>query len=305
MVANCVEIKKIYHRISEMIYQKITVVTPSFNQGAFIEQTILSVIGQQYPNLEYIVIDGGSTDNTVDIIRKYEQYITHWVSEPDAGQSNAINKGFEIANGDILCWLNSDDYYLPGILFDINSKLTINKPELIFGNCIHLNEEQQTAHGSYFDPFKRWDINTGDYIAQPASFWTKTAFEITGALREDLHYGFDWEWYARANSAGVTFTPSANFYAVYRIHNGQKSDDNNVARFNELIKVDKQLNPAKFEFIDQYIAKHRANLVFWYGLTANRFANKVEYRLLKLFHPELLKRIDRVSLKKYLQSQPK
>jgi glycosyltransferase involved in cell wall biosynthesis len=97
-------------------YPKISIVTPSFNQGRFIEKTILSVIEQDYPNLEYIIIDGGSTDESVEVIKKYDQHLAYWVSEPDRGQSHAINKGFERATGEIFGWLNSDDWYHPGAL---------------------------------------------------------------------------------------------------------------------------------------------------------------------------------------------
>src|ERR1051325_4216859 len=94
----------------------ITIITPSYNQGQFIEETILSIINQDYPRLEFIIIDGGSTDNTVDIIKKYADRITYWVSEKDKGQSNAINKGLHKATGDIINWINSDDQLMPGAL---------------------------------------------------------------------------------------------------------------------------------------------------------------------------------------------
>ncbi|MGF7038460.1 glycosyltransferase family 2 protein [Mucilaginibacter lappiensis] len=284
-----------------MEYPKISVVTPSFNQGEFIEQTILSVIGQQYPELEYIIIDGGSTDQTESIIRKYEKHIVYWVSEKDKGQSHAINKGLEYATGDILCWLNSDDYYLPGTLLEIGQILSIDKPELLHGNCIHLNEDNNFTHGSYFDSFKSWDISKGTHIVQPSSFWTRKAYELAGPLRDDLHFGFDWEWFARAQARGVIFTSSPKYFSVYRIHNGQKSDDKNNARFVELIQIEKQLNDAKFDYIDTYLKKYSGNIRLIYDITSNRFLNFLEYRLLKTFHPELIKLMDRVSLKKYIR----
>ncbi|MFZ4612746.1 MAG: glycosyltransferase family 2 protein, partial [Bacteroidia bacterium] len=102
---------------------KISIITPSYNQGQYIEETILSVINQDYPNIEYIVMDGGSNDQTVEIIKKYESKITYWVSEKDKGQADAINKGFARATGDILCWLNSDDYFFDGTLKFVAEKL--------------------------------------------------------------------------------------------------------------------------------------------------------------------------------------
>jgi len=122
-----------------VLYPKISIITPSFNQGKYLEETIFSVLGQNYPNLEYIIIDGGSTDNSVDIIKKYENQLTYWISEPDNGQSHAINKGFMKATGGILAWLNSDDMYLPGVLDYVAKTINIEEPGIYFGECIHMN----------------------------------------------------------------------------------------------------------------------------------------------------------------------
>ncbi|WP_214073510.1 glycosyltransferase family 2 protein [Mucilaginibacter sp. dw_454] len=284
-----------------MSYPKISVITPSYNQGGFIEQTILSVIGQQYPNLEYIIIDGGSTDNTVEVIKKYGQYITYWISESDNGQADAINKGFERATGDILCWLNSDDYYLPGVLAKVAGLLDTSQPQLLFGNCIHLDESKNFTHGSYFDPQKPWDINTGDYITQPSSFWTRKAWEQTGPLNAELHFGFDWEWYARANHAGVKFIPSTVYFSVYRLHSQQKSQPQNAARATELLQLQRRLNPDKFKRIDDSVKTHKNGLNIIYALGATLPA-VWQHRLLKVFYPGLMKLTDHSTLKKILQN---
>ena len=105
--------------VSQSSLPKISIITPTYNQGEFIEETIQSVIQQGYPNLEYIIIDGGSTDQTVNIIKQYESYITYWISEPDRGQAHAINKGLMVATGDVLDYINSDDYYLPHTLIKV------------------------------------------------------------------------------------------------------------------------------------------------------------------------------------------
>src|SRR5690606_31772171 len=119
-------------------WPKISIVTPSYNQGQFIEETILSILNQNYPNLEYIIIDGGSTDNTVEIIKKYEDRITYWVSEKDNGQADAINKGLEQCTGEIFNWINSDDYLAKKSLYSIAIASIYNdNAKIIAGGCTH------------------------------------------------------------------------------------------------------------------------------------------------------------------------
>ena len=127
------------------MWPKITVVTPSFNQGRFLEQTILSVVGQDYPNLEYFVFDGGSTDDSVEVIRQYEAKITAWKSEADGGQAKAINQAFERSSGEIFCWINSDDFLLPGTLRRVARWLRerIDTPALIYGKALLFRESSE------------------------------------------------------------------------------------------------------------------------------------------------------------------
>jgi len=222
-------------------FPRITIVTPSFNQGEYLEQTIQSVIGQDYPNLEYIVMDGGSTDNSVDIIRKYESHISHWESGPDSGQANAINRGFALATGDILAWLNSDDMYLPGVLDFVGKSFSAaGKDELLifFANCIHLVEETGKAFGSNVRHTSLVnDMELYDYIVQPSCFWTKKTFEVVGELSENLTYAFDWEWFLRAKNKGGEFVPLDKFLSIYRIHAGHKTSSGGLERIKEISEI--------------------------------------------------------------------
>lgn len=215
---------------------RITVVTPSYNQGPFLEQTILSVLGQGYENLEYIIVDGGSTDNSPDVIRKYATALTYWVSEKDSGQSNAINKGFARATGDILCWLNSDDMHLPNTLNIVAELIKdVSRPQVVFGNCIKFDEGSPRALCSYpTKSFKKDALNLIDYIDQPSAFWTRSAMDIVGPLREDLHYVFDWDWFVRCQRKGVAFTPTHEMLSLYRLHAQHKSGTGGAKRLKEI-----------------------------------------------------------------------
>jgi glycosyltransferase involved in cell wall biosynthesis len=245
------------------VLPKISVITPSYNQGQFIEQTILSVLSQGYSNLEYIIMDGGSTDNTVEIIKKHESRITYWQSKKDNGQASAINEGFAMATGDILCWLNSDDMYLPGILNKIASSFTdINSAEIVFGNCTHFNDQSKKTRGSdVAGAHKKFELSLCDYIIQPSSFFTRAAWLKTGILNEALHFSFDWDWFIRAEKAGINYIPLQEYLSLYRIHDAHKSGGGGTKRAEELKQVaalynDQRLAKAFSKWIDMYSKKN-------------------------------------------------
>ena len=218
---------------------KITIVTPSFNQGKYLEETILSVVGQGYPNLEYILMDGGSTDNSLDIIRKYAGYFAHWESNPDKGQADAINRGFQIATGDILAWLNSDDLYLPGALNYIANRFgNTLEPKILFGNCLRFNEESKNAFASNVESLHQTlDFSLCDYIIQPSCFWTKAVWEKVGSLNIDLVYCLDWDWFLRAKKLGINFEAVDKFLSLYRLHAHHKTALGEEPRIDEISRI--------------------------------------------------------------------
>ena len=206
-------------------WPKISIITPSFNQGEFIEETIRSVLLQGYPNLEYIIVDGGSTDQTVQIIKKYEPWISSWVSEPDHGQTHALNKGFQKATGEIVAWMNSDDYYAKGA-FQCIAQVFVDheKPLLLYGDCNEVNEDGVlTKH--YSSPYEGVNslvIQKG-FIPQPASFFHKQLIEEVGYLDESLRYAMDCDlWIKIAQSHDVLHIKQT--LANFRIHSASKTE---------------------------------------------------------------------------------
>ena len=218
-------------------FPKITVVTPSYNQGAFLEQTMRSVLGQLYANLEYIVVDGGSTDNSVEVIKRYESQLAWWVSEKDRGQAEALNKGFSRATGDILCWLNSDDFLLPGALHEV--ALAFREPvDFIYGNCLSFSDKGTRSIVNRPPSHDRDLLTIVDYIVQPSSFWRRSLWDKTGPLNEELHYAFDWEWFLRADRLGK-FQKADFIFSAYRFHDSHKSSHGGEKRAHEIVAVSK------------------------------------------------------------------
>jgi glycosyltransferase involved in cell wall biosynthesis len=202
----------------------VSIVTPSFNQGRFLEETIKSVLNQDYPNLEYFVIDGQSTDNSLEIIKKYQDQITAWVSEPDQGQSEAINKGFNLSRGEIMAWINSDDLYLPGAVSMAVAFLEINpQTGMVYGDTELINI-QGLKVGDFNAQQTNYDrlMRGGVYIPQPAAFWRKEVWDQVGQLNPDLHFAMDYDlWVRFAKISQISYTPQ--LWAQFRLHEGGKT----------------------------------------------------------------------------------
>lgn len=201
----------------------VSIITPSFNQAAFLEQTIQSVLNQNYSQIEYIVIDGGSTDGSVDIIKKYQDHLTWWVSEPDEGQADAINKGLNHARGQIVGWLNSDDYYLPGAIKDAVSILT-HQPDLgmVFGDAITIDQEGKTLNKLVFGDWGLKELMAFRIICQPAVFMRDNYLKHAGGLEKTYQYLLDHQlWIRIAQQAPILHAP--RFWAAARHHLGAKN----------------------------------------------------------------------------------
>lgn len=210
---------------------RISVITPSYNQGHYLEQTVRSVLLQDYPNLEYIVIDGGSTDESVEILKHYGSQIRYWVSEPDAGQAMAINKGLRRCTGDIIAYLNSDDYYLPGALRTIACAF-MRQPgvDLVYGRCSFVNEhnEPKGEHFGSITSFREivdlWDVWWGRrQLVQPEVFWTRRIMNQIGLFDENLTYAMDYDYWVRILRAGSLALRLDYPVAAFRFHAEQKS----------------------------------------------------------------------------------
>ena len=221
----------------------ISVVTASYNQGRFIEATIRSVLEQNYPRLEYLIIDGGSTDESVDMIRRYEDRIDYWVSEPDQGQTHAINKGFERSSGEIMCWINSDDMLCPDALFQVARTWIETGFDALTGHTQFIQEDGSPEGRRYRAVIP--DLN--DLLAlsgaaippQQSTFWTRGLWELCGPLKNEYYYIMDWELWMRFRASGVKWLKIDTDLALFRHHEAQKIHDigNNIKVLDEKIRA--------------------------------------------------------------------
>jgi len=229
----------------------ITILTPSFNQGIYIERTIQSVLRQDYPNLEYFILDGGSTDETLDILKKYDRYI-NWVSEADGGQSNAINKGIRKTKGDIIGIINSDDTYEKGALVSVGDYFANYQEALwVTGKCRTINDrdvEIRKAVTLYKNIMLRLKSHNVllvlNYISQPATFLRRNVIDLIGLLDENINYTMDYDYWLRIwkhKEPGFIDRYLANF----RLHSHSKSGTTAHLQFDEQLAVAKRYSNSK------------------------------------------------------------
>lgn len=207
-------------------WPKVSIVTPSYNQGEYIEETIRSVLLQGYPNLEYIIMDGGSNDASIEIIQKYSQWLTDWVSEGDRGQTHAVNKGFERCSGDILAWMNSDDTYEPGAIAAAVQAMTHDcRVNVVYGNIKMTDGTGNTLTELRSVPFhpKAFLYETVHITSQSAVFWTRSLLLKVGMVKEELNYAMDRDLLIRFMEAGATFKFLRRTLGTYRCHRSAKS----------------------------------------------------------------------------------
>jgi glycosyltransferase involved in cell wall biosynthesis len=260
-------------------WPRLTIVTPSYNQGAFIEETIRSVLLQGYPNLEYFVVDGRSTDGSVGIIRKYARWLSGWTSEPDRGQAHAINKAFLGATGDLIAWINSDDAYLPAAFSAVAARHLEHRGALILGNVENFHEDTHAVtlvRQANVSPRALLRPETERCTwHQPGIFVPRTLAGSVGPLDETLHYSFDYDWLLRLTArAPVVYLDQT--VARFRIHSSAKTtahlprcaEENRVVigRHAAALSLRERRRERSLQHVREasiYLGHHPAYAAFW------------------------------------------
>ena len=271
----------------DLTLPRITIVTPSYNQGSFLEETIRSVLLQGYPDLEYVVIDGGSTDQSVSIIRKYEQWLTHWASEKDRGQGDALCKGLRLATGEVGGWLNSDDLYLPGTLQRVARKFReAPAPDVVFGNLYLADENSQILDEFRKTPFMRLGFLYGVFfIHQPASFWRLDTLRKIGGIDPEFTFEMDTDLLFRFVRAKARFRFVRAFLAAFRLHPSSKTSTILHVSDKEMDQLRKLHLPFQYESLAGRVIRNLARIQrsFWYvvqgdlGWLMRRIPKRVQF----------------------------
>lgn len=254
----------------ERSWPKISIVMPAFNQAAFVEKSLLSVFNQGYPNLELIVIDGGSTDGTLEIIEKYQHLLAYKISEPDRGQSDALNKGFRQATGDIVGWLNSDDLYLPGAFFCIATAFIKNPDKgIVFGDRVLLDKEDNVVDYKYsFDFNLDHHKFEGFQLNAQSMLWRRDVHLRFGEFDIDLHYTMDYDLILSIgiNEGECSFLRVHEPICGFRRYSGQKTGSNSIEVVREHMAI-----AHKYGFDEKYTRlgklkrfRYRLRRAYWY-----------------------------------------
>jgi glycosyltransferase involved in cell wall biosynthesis len=245
---------------------RIALVTPSFEQGRFLERTIRSVLQQRYPALEYVIEDGGSTDDSVEVIRRYADRLRAWRSEPDDGQADAINRGFAQTSGELMGWLNSDDVLLPGSLAYV-SAFFANHPDadVLYGNRLLIDEDDQEIGAWLLPAHDDRVLRVTDFVPQETLFWRRSAWEAAGgALDVAFDYALDWDLLLRFQRAGSRIVHVPRFLGAFRVHDNQKRLELEEVGLTEIAELRRRTygrDAVVEEFpgvLRPYLAKHRA-----------------------------------------------
>ena len=216
----------------------VTIVTPSLNQAAFLEEAIESVLAQDYPALEYAVVDGGSGDGSVDVIRRYEDRLAWWTSERDSGQAQALNKAFARARGDVLGWLASDDVLLPGAVRRVVDELERDRETLlVYGEALFVDESGAEIFALPARSFDRYEMlrRCENFVVQPGSLFSRRAWELAGPLDEDSHYLFDFAFALRVAQHGRVRAIDDRL-ALYRVHAASKSGGGSLLKARDYVR---------------------------------------------------------------------
>lgn len=218
---------------------RISIVTPSFNQAAYLEETIRSILLQGYPNLQYFVIDGGSTDGSIEIIHKYAPWLANWVSEPDRGQADAINKGLRASDGQLMNWVNSDDCLLPFALQNVGTFFATNPTmQIVCGfRRKMINNVLHPRRLRVYLPPERYTLSRLCYLAQETVFWRREVWNRAGELDATFQYALDFELWQRMLAVGFTFTLLPRFIGVFRAHAESKGARWIELRYAELSRI--------------------------------------------------------------------
>lgn len=258
----------------------VSIITPSYNQAEFLEETILSVLGQDYPNIEYFIVDGGSTDGSLEIIRRHEDSLTGWLSEADMGQTDAVNKGFTMANGEIFAWLNSDDTYLPGAVWEAVRFLQ-NNPHIgmVYGKAYYINEHSEPVALYPAGPTDHVGLRRGvNTIPQQTMFFRSRLWKMVGPLDPSFYYAMDYDLWTRISSV-TQIAFHDEFMANFRLQNASKSMNEANRCWPEMVQVHFRDGGTRFSILFfKYLIRRLVEPIMPWRIRLRRFFFSLQNR---------------------------